>query len=149
VAAALSLILACAGSLATLTALTFGDIGPYERSRPDESALDDRGPINRLLIAASQQPDLCGLKLERHHLTWVGGYSYLHRNVPLYALDGPYRESGLFNYIITGTDQTAGNPVAIDGAYALRRIAPGPCRPDPGYDWRLPGYDHIRRGLGR
>jgi hypothetical protein len=144
-----ALLVACFWSLATMPSLTFGDIGPYERSRPEESALDDRGPINRLLIEASRRPDLCGLKLERHHLTWVGGYSHLHRNVPLYALDGPYRESGLFNYIITGTDQTIGNPVAIDGSYALRQISSGPCRPDPGFDWRLPGYDRIQRGLGR
>lgn len=144
-----ALVLACLWSLAMTPTLTFGDIGPYERSRPGDSALDDRGPINRLLMTASRQPDLCGLKLERHHLTWVGGYSHLHRNVPLYAIDGPYRESGLYNYIITGTDQTIGNPVAIEGSYALRQLGPGPCRPDPDFDSRLPGYDRIRIGLGR
>jgi phosphatidylinositol glycan class B len=143
------LLAGCLWSLAVMPALTFGDIGPYERSRPHDRALDDRGPINRLLITAFEQPDLCGLKLERHHLTWVGGYSYLHRNVPLYSLAGPYRESQLYNYIITGVDQTAGNPVAFDGDYVLRRIGTAPCRPDPDFDWRLPGYDHIRRGLGR
>lgn len=65
--------------------LTFGDLGPYERTRPGASAYDDWGPVNRLLIAAGRQPDLCGLKVETDHLVWLGGYSHVHRSVPLYG----------------------------------------------------------------
>ena len=143
------LLLTCVWSLGTMRGLTFGDLGPYENTRPRDSAFDDMGPVNRLLIAASRQTDLCGLRIETTHLTWTGGYSYFHRNVPLYPMTGPDRSSGRYNYIITTTGETAGNPVADDGGFVLRRLGGGPCGADPAYDWRLPGYDAIREGLGR
>ena len=143
------LLVACLWSLATMRSLTFGDIGPYEKTRPTESAFDDVGPVNRLLIAASRQADLCGLRIETHHLTWTGGYSYFHRSAPLYSMTGPDRSSSFYNYIIASTAETAGNPVASDGAFVLRRLGPSSCTFDPQYDWRLPGYDAIRQGLGR
>ena len=132
-----------------MSTLTFGDIGPYEKTRPTESAFDDVGPVNRLLIVASRQSDLCGLKVETHHLTWTGGYSFFHRNLPLYSMAGPDRSSGFYNFIIASTAETAGNPVAADGAFVLRRLGPARCAQDPGFDWRLPGYEAIRQGLGR
>jgi hypothetical protein len=148
-AAAALLVATCVWSLATMRTLTFGDIGPYEKTRATDSAFDDVGPVNRLLIVASRQPDLCGLRVETHHLTWIGGYSYFHRSAPLYSAAGPDRSSGLYNFIITSTAETAGNPVADDGGFVLRRLGAGPCTPDPSYDPRLPGYDDIRQGLGR
>ncbi|HET9452330.1 MAG TPA: hypothetical protein VFO83_15675, partial [Aggregicoccus sp.] len=69
--------------------LRFGDLGQYEDSRPQVSAYDDAGPVNRLLARAGREPDLCGLKVEVAHLAWTGGYSYLHREVPLYPHYGP------------------------------------------------------------
>jgi hypothetical protein len=148
VSAALLLVF-CAGSLATMRTLTFGDIGPYEKTRAAETAFDDVGSVNRLLVAASRQPDLCGLRVNTHYLTWTGGYSFFHRNVPLYDPGGPESSSGFYNFIITTTAETPGNPVAADGGLVLRRLRSGPCTPDPSYDWRLPGYDDIRLGLGR
>jgi len=142
------LLASCSWSLATYRTLTFADIGPYEQSRPNDSAFDDRGPINRLLMAASRQPDICGLKLETHHLVWTGGYSYFHRNVPLYSIDGPPRDLGFYNYVIAPIGETVGNPVAADGEFVLRRLPLGACRQDPQYDSRLPGYDKVRRDLG-
>lgn len=50
---------------------------------------DDLGSTNRLLMQAYYPDDLCGLKVESAHLTWAGGYSYLHRDVPLYHQTGP------------------------------------------------------------
>lgn len=143
------LLACCAWSLVTMRTLTFGDIGPYEKTRASESAFDDVGPVNRLLTIASRQADLCGLRVETHHLTWTGGYSFFHRDVPLYSMAGPDRRSGFYNYIIASTAESAGNPVAAYGSVVLRRLGPGPCTPDPSYDWRLPGYDDIRQGLGR
>jgi len=132
-----------------MRSLTFGDIGPYEKTRAAESAFDDVGPVNRLLVVASRQPDLCGLRVETHHLTWTGGYSFFHRNAPLYSMAAPDRSSGFYNFIIASTAETAGNPVAADGSFVLRRLGLPACTPDPNFDWRLPGYEGIRQGLGR
>ena len=147
--AAALLLASCAWSLSVMRSLTFGDIGPYEKTRAAESAFDDVGPVNRLLVVASRQPDLCGLRVETHHLTWTGGYSFFHRNAPLYSMTAPDRSSGFYNFIIASTAETAGNPVAADGSFVLRRLGLPACTPDPNFDWRLPGYEDIRQGLGR
>jgi hypothetical protein len=118
--------------------LTFGELGQYEDSKPLASAYDDSGPVNRLLLAAYGAPDLCGLKIEAVHLAWTGGYSYFHRQAPLYPHFGPPRESGLFNYVITGQGFAAPRDVvASEGNLVLARVG-NACRPDFGYSWRLP-----------
>jgi len=147
--AALVMLAGALWSLVTVRSLTFGDIGPYEQTRPRDSVYNEMGAMNRLLIAAGRQPDLCGVMLRADHLVWVGGYSYLHRNVPMYGADGPAPTTGFYNYVITPVFDTIGNPVAIDGDLALRRLGNDSCQADPQYDWRLPGYDDIRRKLGR
>lgn len=118
--------------------LTFGQLGQYEDSRPSASAYDDSGSVNRLLLAAHERPDLCGLKLEAVHLAWSGGFSYLHRKVPLYPHFGPPRSSRLFNYAIAPAGAAAGEVVASDGGVALVRLPWTECASDPGYQWRLP-----------
>lgn len=138
---ALWAVLACAGfSALRLRALTFGDLGQYEHQKPGASALDDFGPVNRLLLAAHRLPDLCGLKVEAVHLAWAGGQSYLHREVPLYPSSGPGRESGFFNYALSlqgwATPGTA--VVAREGPFVLLRLPVSACRRDEGYQWRLP-----------
>lgn len=120
--------------------LTFGDLGHYEDTRPQVSAYDDSGPINRLLRVAGQRDDLCGIKIEGPvHIAWTGGYSYLHRRVPLYWHQGPSRSSGLFNYVITPTAEgTGGGVVTRDKDYALLRLPLPSCVSPPGFSWRLP-----------
>jgi phosphatidylinositol glycan class B len=146
--AGVALVCGCLVSLVTMPMLTFREIGPWERTRASDSALDDVGPVNRLLIEAGRQGDVCGVRIQTHHLAWTGGYTYLHRQVPLYAPDGPGPESGFYNYVIVLPEEAPGNPVAHDGNYVLRRIASG-CRPDPNYSYYLPGFEDIRRRLGR
>ncbi|WP_224361480.1 hypothetical protein [Hyalangium versicolor] len=141
--AGLALIVAAMGlgSAVLASNLTFGDIGQYEQTRPQVSAYDDSGPINRLLEVAGQQKDACGLKIEAPaHIAWTGGYSYFHRNVPLYWFQGPDRGSGLFNYVITGPQvgTGGGQEVAQDQGFLLVRLPRDTCTPDPGYNWRLP-----------
>jgi hypothetical protein len=103
-----------------------------ERYHPPE---DLAGSVDRLLFAAHDVPDLCGLRVESTHLAWTGGYSYLHRKARLYYRDGPSRETGLFNYVIASRDKAgAGSIVARDGKQVLIRIRDG-CLPDPDY-WR-------------
>jgi GPI mannosyltransferase 3 len=119
--------------------LTFWDIGQYEQLKPQQSAWDDLGPLNRLLLLAGQQPDLCGLKVEASHLAWTGGYSYLHRDVPLYPHTGPDRGAGVYNYVLTSPGASgSGTVVAAEGPFALVRLRPPPCRPDPTWSSRLP-----------
>jgi len=138
---ALAAALGCAAfSAVRLPALTFGDLGQYEHERPGASALDDFGPVNRLLLAAHRQEDLCGLKVEAVHLAWCGGSTYLHRPAPLYPANGPPRESGFFNYALARQEWvTPGSSVvARDGPYILLRLPVSGCRRDEGYQWRLP-----------
>ncbi len=120
--------------------LTFGDLGHYEDTRPQLSAYDDSGPVNRLLTVAGQRDDLCGLKIEAPvHIAWTGGYSYLHRRVPLYWQQGPSRSSGLFNYVITlDSEGTGGEVVSRDKGHVLVRLPLPSCVSPPGFDWRLP-----------
>ncbi|MFT3712499.1 MAG: hypothetical protein QM817_33040 [Archangium sp.] len=114
--------------------LTMGDVGSYPE-RAGSSAWDDFGTVNRLMLAASKQSDVCGLRIDAAHLAWTGGTTYLHHNAPLYMPGTPHQH-GFFNYLITRPG--SGAPViASEGGWELIRIAPS-CVPDPGYTWRLP-----------
>jgi hypothetical protein len=132
------LLMSTAASALRFHTLTFGDLGQYLDSKPQVSAYDDFGPVNRLLLIAHDAKDLCGLKFEAVHLAWTGGATYLHRRVPLYNFNGPRRESGLFNYVITLPGAVAPSRVlAADGPLILAKVNDA-CRPDPSYSWRLP-----------
>ena len=129
------LVLLAAGySALTFHQLTLGQLGAPAVSQPKASAYDQAGPVNRLLLAAHDRPDLCGLKIEGADLSWSGGYTYLDRRVPLYQKDSPTVAPGKFNYVISplasGSD---GEVVAVDGGQALRRLPLAACLPDPGY----------------
>lgn len=119
--------------------LTFRDIGLHAGAEALRSAWDDSGPINRLLITAGRLPDVCGLKVEAEHLAWTGGYSYFHRDVPLYGNTGPWRGSGLYSHVLTVPGAVAnGQVVAAEGPYVLVRLPRGHCAPDPTWSTRLP-----------
>jgi phosphatidylinositol glycan class B len=119
--------------------LTFGALGQYEDVKPHASAWDDFGPLNRLLIVAGRRPDVCGLKVEAAHLAWTGGYSYFHRDVPLYAHHAPGRESGLFSHVLTLRGAVAHHEVvASEGPFVLVRLPNSRCAPDPTWSSRLP-----------
>jgi phosphatidylinositol glycan class B len=132
VRSACSIVLAFAGfiSLAGFRATTFGDLGA-NLDKAGASAWDDYGPINRLLEVAGSEPDLCGLRVDVH-LAWSGGYSYLHKKVPLYMAGQP---AAYYNYAITPGG--GGTRVAEDGGWELIRTA-AQCTPDPGYSYHLP-----------
>ena len=128
-------VIAALLSAATFHQLTLKQLGvPVDAGRPSTNVFDYPGPVNRLLFQANRRGDLCGMKLESVGLDWTGGYSYLHRRVPLYQPEGPSRESGKFNYVITPLARAAGaEVVAVDGDQALARLSRQSCRPDPGY----------------
>ncbi|HXN84098.1 MAG TPA: hypothetical protein VN883_16580 [Myxococcales bacterium] len=113
--------------------LRFRDLGQYLDVKPDQPAYQDFAQVTRLLFAAHDRKDLCGLKMEGVDLVWSFGYSALHRPVPLYQHDRPpSRESGRFNYVIAVQGRAAGAVVAEDFPYALVRVGDA-CAPDPGY----------------
>jgi GPI mannosyltransferase 3 len=117
--------------------LTLAQVGQRGPRNPGASAYDEPGSVNRLLFAAWKQQDLCGLKLETGHLDMTGGYSYLHRPVPLYPINGPSRETGYFNYVITfRVPELVGEISALDGPLALVRLR-GTCIRDDNYNWGL------------
>ncbi|HEY3587001.1 MAG TPA: hypothetical protein VGK85_07610 [Myxococcaceae bacterium] len=120
-------------------ALTFGDLGAYEGQRDAVSAYQDFAAVNRLLLVASELPGLCGLKVEATHIAWAGGYTYLHRDAPMYSHLGPPRASRHFDFVLTPAYAVPPQAVvARDGPLVLARLFDGPCTPDPSYRSDLP-----------
>ena len=129
------LLVGALASAMTFRSLTWGDLGAHlHHADAQASAWDDAGPINRLLLAAHRQRDICGLRVDTD-AAFHGASSYLHRPARIYH--GVPQSSGLYNYAIAGSG--SGFPVvARDGDMELVRVAGNGCKPDPGYDWRLP-----------
>jgi hypothetical protein len=69
------------GALLVLPGVTTQDVG--YASRQPALRLDDTTP--RMLSAAGRLPDVCGVVVLTQRLTWSGGYTALHRDVPLGA----------------------------------------------------------------
>lgn len=127
-------------SAVTFHQLTFHDLGSQPVfGPPSTSAYDFAGSTNRLMLQANKHPDICGLKVESTLIEWTGGYSYLHRNVPLYRNDGPPRQSGKYNYVIARASSVPrGWVVASEGKEVLARLPVSRCTPDPNYGSSLP-----------
>lgn len=117
----------------------FGEPGETPYLKATRKAYEFSSSINALLLAASGEPDLCGLKVEVRPWFIFGGYTYLHRQVPLYDSEGPPRPSGQFNYVISDDRRVeAGEAVrAASGKLVLKRLSTGPCRSDPNFSYRL------------
>ncbi len=131
-----ALVLAAAAySAATFRQLTYAKFGLSQIHLV--SALDAGGPENRLLIAAHDAADLCGLKVLSQELDYLGGFSYLHRPVPLYGPAGPPEESRHFNYVIAARGTVSGRVLAEDSGLVLARLFDGRCEPDGAYNWHL------------
>ncbi len=122
-------------SLVKVKDLTWGELGAYPE-RAGQTAWDDYGAYNRLLLAASRQPQVCGVFVVGAHLAWVGGIAYLHHKAPLYMPGMAVPQRGV-NYVITPGEQP-GEVVAREGNLKLVHIPVEPCETDPGYTWRLP-----------
>jgi GPI mannosyltransferase 3 len=115
--------------------VTFADIGQLmddaRAGGPTSSlvwrAFDER---NRLLGQAGNHADLCGLAAPAMNPYWTGGYTYLHRRVPLLFSGAPH-DFEAANYVLLGAGQTMQDsryhPVALAGVHALYR-RDGTCR---------------------
>ena len=129
------LLAGAVASAVTFRSLTWGDLG----SRPDQpdaqmSAWDVSGPVNRLLLAAHTQRDLCGLRVDVPP-AFHGASTYLHLPVPIYHDVDP--SAGFYNYAIVPAGSGL-RAVASDHDMELVRIAGIRCKPDHRYNWRLP-----------
>ena len=121
-------------SAATFPTLTYGRLGLSNPPRRTP-ALDHAGPENRLLLAARGRDDLCGLQLRSVEHWRTGGYSYLHRPVPLYPREGA-PDPSRYNYIIARRGEVAGEEISVERDRALVRTRTG-CLPDENFSWLL------------
>ena len=113
--------------------VTFDDIGqgspvPGEIGSPTTSAWGCLDAQNRLLAEAGRHADLCGLVMPNVNAYWTGGYSYLHRRVPL--LWWPGLDAANYALLVPGQklSDTRYKIVTQVSGYALLR-RDGPCRP--------------------
>jgi hypothetical protein len=119
--------------------LTLGDMGQFAdvaewKASPPWNFF---GGVNRAMAQAGEQEDLCGLTIDGIAPWWMGGFSYLHRDVPLFV-GGSAAALASSNYFIVA--QASAPPpdyhsVAAYAGYVLYRRA-GSCAPRPA------GYRH-------
>jgi GPI mannosyltransferase 3 len=126
--------------------LSNGDMGNYNAFRGGPESVWTWGDgVNRLLWNVGRHKDLCGALVVGLPWIWTGGYSYLHRDVPLmfhpwnYGLDKLYYgeltsyEIRAANYIIAPLHRKipkAYVQLSHRGGLALYR-RPGGCGPPP------------------
>jgi hypothetical protein len=140
--AAGSMLVASLFSVVTFSSLTFDRIGRHETT----SALDEYGPENRLLMAASRSPDVCGVLLLTAPRWKTYAYAALHRDVPLYETPGPDRALRYFNAVIVRRGTEPGVSLASDGDVELIRISSEPCVRDPAFE---PWLDEMTATMAR
>jgi hypothetical protein len=86
--------LACATAVAWLAlsgwcAARFESDGAYGFTRPGESMWTQGEAGLEAMARLSADPEVCGVALAGVHWAWTGGYTYLHRAVPLFIAWDP------------------------------------------------------------
>ena len=93
-------------------------------------AFDER---NRLFEQAGTHADICGLAAPTMNPYWTGGYSYLHRPVPI-LWTGSRNDFDAANYVVMGPGQRMNDAryssLSKEGAYVLYR-RDGVCKKQP------------------
>jgi hypothetical protein len=142
------------GTLCARSALAarYVDFGQYEGTeRASDSPWNAEEEWSLLLADAGRAPDVCGVLVLGARAAFTGGYSYLHRDVPLLYRHQVCDDAAAANFIIAARNNKAVpvtyRPVRERGSLALFRRE-GRCSPPPsGYDHMLEGADDM--GLGR
>lgn len=150
-AAALTVVL-CLGFVNAARAETYADLGQYVGTARASGSpwYTEEGP-NLLLSEAGTRADACGVLILGARAAFTGGYSYLHRKVPLLYRFQACDQAKAANYIIA-PDGGANVPaefktIGAAGGYALYRRG-GTCAPPPeDFDDMLDGADDM--GLTR
>lgn len=117
-----------------VTSLTFRQLG-ISHPTPDEAAFDDGGPQTRLMRAAGRQREVCGLELLDREVDSSGGYTALHRALPLFDASHPPANAASVNAVIGKRGTSEGRELAVDGEYALMLLREG-CAPAPDFEAR-------------
>ena len=127
--------LACgAQMILQLRAPTLGDLGYGD---DDEVVWHANEDYYRATLAAAAAPDLCGVSYIDSARAWTGGYTYLHRSVPIF-FDAEPRNLAAANYLVGAVDTklpAAWRRVSVHGKFALYH-RDGGCGPTPP-DWTL------------
>lgn len=112
---------------------TFARMGQYlDNAGGQRSVWHADEDVNLVLLDAGRRTDLCGLIVTGIHPAWMGGYTYLHRDVPMYFRGGPEELAGS-NYVVgrKGTRMPEGwSEVSGSGSFSLFR-RDGGCAPRP------------------
>lgn len=152
-----------AGTLVSLAAvklfdLRFRDFGLHAGTeRETQRVWGFESGVNYLLSQAGEQADVCGVAAVGTRAAFTGGYSYLHRDVPLFYQAELCGLAAHANYVLT--PQGASAPPGFErlhsrGGFSLFHRA-GTCEPVSYYDPTLEGaYDmglgqKVARGSGR
>jgi hypothetical protein len=117
---------------------TFDDFGQRTGAAPGtRSVWHDVEAVNRLLWTAGAQEDLCGLAMAGAAPIWTGGYSYLHRDVPIVWIE-PIDDSAT-NYVLARADLPLPDRYAVVERIGEAQLArrPGACAPPPASYTRL------------
>jgi phosphatidylinositol glycan class B len=110
-------------------------------SGTEESVWGDLSNINRSLSWVGQQDDACGVVLAAVYPVWTGGYSYLHRDIPLLGNPDSLPAG---NYAITSSEMMEPPGYELVKSFGGRRIfrRDGACEPPPpSYSRLLPRPD--------
>lgn len=100
------------------------------------------GDFNRMLADVGKQPDLCGVGVIKSPLGFVftGGYTYLHREIPMIFVQAPTDLAGV-NYLITSADpeSTPGSPWerSLQRGRVAAYTRAGTCARPADFDWML------------
>ncbi len=140
------------GFLKSARGARYEDLGQYSgTTQATGSVWDTEEEPNLLLADAGREPDLCGVLMLGVRAAFTGGYSYLHRDVPLMYRFQACNEAKSANYVIAARRNTNVPPefrlVRERGNYGLYQRA-GRCAPPPAiFSNMLDGADDM--GLGR
>ncbi len=94
--------------------------------------------IDRLLIDLHDQADLCGLRIEGRPVWYTGGYTFLHRDVPIYwSSYEPGFDQTQYNYVIAPLESRTEAPLERRGDFGLWKTGRTHCANADAYKPRL------------
>jgi hypothetical protein len=87
-----AIAISCAVVVALLFAVvankaTFGSFGETRAWSAKQSVWHNLDGYNRLLSRVGTERSICGLAVTPNNVIWLGGYSYLHRDIPMFFID--------------------------------------------------------------
>jgi hypothetical protein len=127
--------------------LTFADLGETRFWSAGESPWRNHDGYDRLLSELGTTPGVCGVAIVGDDVIRTGGYSYLHRDVPLWTIDPGAADAAAlaaFSAVLVPSNYTLESPwrVLARSGGATAWVRDGSCGPlPPDYDTRFPGED--------